>query len=453
MGVPLQGLEGCKREGVTFLDLPPAPSPLPADVVVSQEYGISVDEKKDIAARICHHLLRKVYFDCTAVAVEDSVEVETALPHGSHAPASVAVAHSQGSVDGSAPAAESSGSCRAMGGVAAPGSATVTAERPSPGCLSRSVAPAFVSPPRDAALHRQDSSAGRPPPAYPVRPSLSQQWLQHPALERAAVASASSPIYGLIVTKHRPVSAGFPEGPRVRRRSYPPTTADAAQQQDQPLALETRVFLHHRRVHAPEGSAAPLPREHRSSNIKASGSAASVSAQDAGSLARTSPHSRRRDSEAAQAAADESFDDSLSVGNGQLYERAPTRGLVLVPGVRRRIAKEAPAAAPVDATSDGESLTSGHRNSGSTKAASVHLDRQADNAPAPAPDATQGMSASGSAYSGGSASATVSGGGAGLKTPSIMEAIAEDMHDLQETVHQLDGEVRALVWHRTDSVR
>lgn len=41
------------------------------DIVVSQEYGITVGEKKDIAARICHHLLRKIFFDMTAVAVED----------------------------------------------------------------------------------------------------------------------------------------------------------------------------------------------------------------------------------------------------------------------------------------------------------------------------------------------------------------------------------------------
>lgn len=426
-----------------------------ADVVVSQEYGISADEKRDIAARICHHLLRKVYFDCTAVAVEDSVEVESAAPHGSHTSVSAAerasepsdssaVAHPQSRTDSSA-VVDAAGPGGAAGAPAIPGNAAIAPERAATG-LS-------VCAPRDIPAHRQDPTASRPPPpSLPVRPSLSQQWLQHPALERAAVASASSPIYGLIVTKHRPMTAGFPEAPRVRRRSFPPTTADAAQLHDQHVALEARVLRHHRRggLPAPEGGDGggnTAGRQHRVSGVKGGG--ASVSVQEAGSLARASPHSRRRDSEVAgaQNAAEDSFDDSLSAGNAQLYDRAPTRGLVLVPGVRRRIAKEAPAIAlPADATSDGESLASaGHRNSGSTKAASVHLDRPADSAPTLTLDAAQGPPAAGSAYSGGSASASAAGGGAGLKTPSIMEAIAEDMHDLQETVHQLDGEVRLLL--------
>lgn len=44
-----------------------------ADIVVSQEYGITAGEKRDIGARICHHLLRKIFFDMTAVAVEDAM--------------------------------------------------------------------------------------------------------------------------------------------------------------------------------------------------------------------------------------------------------------------------------------------------------------------------------------------------------------------------------------------
>ncbi|RYG42561.1 histidine-type phosphatase, partial [archaeon] len=45
-----------------------------ADVVVTQEYGISVAEKKEIASRICHHLLRKIFFDMTAVAAPEEPE-------------------------------------------------------------------------------------------------------------------------------------------------------------------------------------------------------------------------------------------------------------------------------------------------------------------------------------------------------------------------------------------
>ena len=49
-----------------------------ADVVVSQEYGIDVAEKIEIGARIAHHLLRKVFFDMTAVTTEDTVEALSA---------------------------------------------------------------------------------------------------------------------------------------------------------------------------------------------------------------------------------------------------------------------------------------------------------------------------------------------------------------------------------------
>ena len=33
-----------------------------------QEYGITADEKRVIGARVCHHLLRKIMFDLTAVS-------------------------------------------------------------------------------------------------------------------------------------------------------------------------------------------------------------------------------------------------------------------------------------------------------------------------------------------------------------------------------------------------
>jgi hypothetical protein len=52
-----------------------------ADVIISQEYGIDTSEKIDIAARIAHHLLRKIYFDMTAVTVEDTVELIAADEH------------------------------------------------------------------------------------------------------------------------------------------------------------------------------------------------------------------------------------------------------------------------------------------------------------------------------------------------------------------------------------
>ena len=64
-GLQLKGMHEIHRLSEAF-----------ADLVVSQEYGITVPEKKDIAARIAHHLLRKIFFDMTAVAVEDTLDAD-----------------------------------------------------------------------------------------------------------------------------------------------------------------------------------------------------------------------------------------------------------------------------------------------------------------------------------------------------------------------------------------
>jgi hypothetical protein len=48
-----------------------------ADVVISQEYGIDEHEKIDIAARIAHHLLRKIFFDMSELTL---APVPSSLP-------------------------------------------------------------------------------------------------------------------------------------------------------------------------------------------------------------------------------------------------------------------------------------------------------------------------------------------------------------------------------------
>ncbi len=47
-----------------------------ADIIVSQEYGIEAVEKMSIGTRIAHHLMRKIFFDMTAVTVEETLEEE-----------------------------------------------------------------------------------------------------------------------------------------------------------------------------------------------------------------------------------------------------------------------------------------------------------------------------------------------------------------------------------------
>ena len=42
-----------------------------ADLVIPQEYGVTSSDKREIAARVAHHLLRKLYFDFTAVKIEE----------------------------------------------------------------------------------------------------------------------------------------------------------------------------------------------------------------------------------------------------------------------------------------------------------------------------------------------------------------------------------------------
>ena len=39
-----------------------------ADIIIPQEYGITSSDKREISADICHHLLRKLFFDMTAVS-------------------------------------------------------------------------------------------------------------------------------------------------------------------------------------------------------------------------------------------------------------------------------------------------------------------------------------------------------------------------------------------------
>eukprot|EP01138_Halocafeteria_seosinensis_P009466 gb/GECG01009674.1/.p1 GENE.gb/GECG01009674.1/~~gb/GECG01009674.1/.p1 ORF type:complete len:1580 (+),score=253.46 gb/GECG01009674.1/:1-4740(+) len=42
-----------------------------ADIIIPQEYGITASDKRDISADICHHLLRKLFFDMTAVSASN----------------------------------------------------------------------------------------------------------------------------------------------------------------------------------------------------------------------------------------------------------------------------------------------------------------------------------------------------------------------------------------------
>lgn len=379
-----------------------------------------------------HHLLRKIYFDCTAVQAEDSVDTEIAAVSLQQSSTGDVEAPDARNILSSGPAAPahlnssdailSSSTRNDAAGASGASLASMHGQRRT--------TPVFCAP--RASLTQRCYSDLR---SLPSNSSLlNQQWLQRPVLERAAEASTSSPIYGLIVTKHGPACA--PARSLARRKSYPTDTCDPVIEHQHSFASRAQC------EHSPFVSSTCTLNRGRPFSGK--GASRDSSAFTAGA--------NRRESDAANiphqsAAADDSFDDSLSTGNPLLYERAPSRGLVLVPGVRRRMAKDAnpsPVLPNGDALSDGpESLLSGvpgHRNSGGARATSV-IEKPIVRSIS-ATSVIEKPIVSAPATSQGSCSGASGGSGApgSAKAPTIMEAIAEDMHDLQETVHQLDGE-------------
>ena len=177
-----------------------------ADVIVPQEYGITFADKRDISAAVTYHLLRKLYFDVTAVVAPGRTATLSPRRTGTPGAESGTDTGMGDRIPMLQPAPQSTQPPRrkpiALLAVAAP---DAPRRRPRPGTRppppSRQTPPAATTPPRISSIHRARTR---------TRGSSTT----------AAPPSAGASLLALPGANNSPLSAQHPYG-RQRRLSAP----------------------------------------------------------------------------------------------------------------------------------------------------------------------------------------------------------------------------------------
>jgi hypothetical protein len=498
------------------------------DLIVSQEYGIDVDEKADIAARIAHHLLRKVFFDMTAVAVEDTVEIQAAQAAraGSQAEKKksesakgdradmmhVSIVSSRTGAGatpepGPLPLLSASCSSEVTGSSTTAGepAAFVGAAAPAPPLL---VVPATAPPlistvsmgcAAASLMRGRDAVAGLPPGRHvgglvpvPLGTSVS-----------SSKVLESSAVVGLVVSLHQHPSHAYTS--RVRRKSAPSLLLRGMHKH--PSLVDGHALGGFGPHIAAYPGVSPLG---PSFNLWSSSRSRGSGLLTVGTPGATTPMSGPADDMSDGTSIRSGVTPSLTSPSTGLRDTV-AKGTVLVPGMRLRLRAAATAAAAVAAAIESplgsrSILIEGGEGEETDKEGTVEEDtRLGISPPSPSPAETQPavhksvsfgqlsrervVSTSSDRVFGGmldgleeagegakeaalqsstspsvpltSPTHTTAGAPPAPGTPnpiegSAMDLLAEDMHDIAETVHQLDarymdsegyGEVKTPQWH------